>query len=276
MCKTNKNKLMHILESKVENPMVVSTVDACVIDGNFILHAMPPNLPGTYGGLARMLLIQISSLCPRRIDIVFDTYKTPSIKDLERGSRGAQDTVYKITGPEQARPKKMSDALKSASFKRNLPSFLVTEWEKPEYAALIGERDLYVGHGSTCHRFHVQVFNSARWKSFEKPFGPSATSKNPLQKLRGIDASCLPLCRPELLNHIKRSAFVARMWSVADKPFIDLEPREGWELVDGRYDIVWFSGQQLPEDLCPEYAPDDDDSEQLVLSSDDEVSDFEQ
>ena len=106
MCKTNKNKLMHILESKVENPMVVSTVDACVIDGNFILHAMPPNLPGTYGGLARILLIQISSLCPRRIDIVFDTYKTPSIKDLERGSRGAQNTVYKITGPEQARPKK--------------------------------------------------------------------------------------------------------------------------------------------------------------------------
>ena len=61
------------------------------------------------------------------------------------------------------------------------------------------------------------------------------------------------------------------MWSVADKPFIDLEPREGWELVDGRYDIVWFSGQQLPED-----PPNDDDSEQLVLSSDDEVSDFEQ
>ena len=51
---------------------------------------------------------------------MFDTYMTPSIKDLERGTRGAQDTVYKITGPEQARPKKLSDALKSASFKAQL------------------------------------------------------------------------------------------------------------------------------------------------------------
>ena len=82
-----------------------------------------------------------------------------------------------------------------------------------------------------------------------------------------MDASSLPPCRADLSNHMKRSGFVARMWADADQPFIEQEPHEGWEVVDGRYDIVWFSGPQLPEDLCPE----DDTNEELVLSSDDEV-----
>lgn len=156
MCKTSKNKLMLILESKVEDGTFPSTVDACVIDGNFMLHAVPPNMPATYGGLARKLLVLIMSLSPRPVDIVFDTYKTPSIKDLERGTRGAEDTVYKIKGPEQARPKKLSDAFKSASFKAQRLAFLVVEWEKPEYAHIIGKRYLFVVQDSICHHFHVQ------------------------------------------------------------------------------------------------------------------------
>lgn len=33
-----------------------------------------------------------------------------------------------LSGPEQIRPRKFEDALKSNSFKRDLPSFLINEW----------------------------------------------------------------------------------------------------------------------------------------------------
>ena len=56
------------LEGKVTSD-VPSTVDACVIDGNFLLHALPPNLPRTYGGLARSILIQAAALSQGRYSI---------------------------------------------------------------------------------------------------------------------------------------------------------------------------------------------------------------
>jgi len=136
------------LEGKVTSD-VPSTVDACVIDGNFLLHALPPNLPRTYGGLARSILIQAAALSQGRIDILFDTYDTPSIKDVERINRGTAEGTYNITGPEQARPK-LKDALKSTSFKRQLPLFRARECGKAECGPIIGERDLFVGFNDRC------------------------------------------------------------------------------------------------------------------------------
>ena len=110
---------------------------------------------------------------------------------------------------------------------------------------------------------------------FEKAFGPSATAKNPLHKLKGVDASSLPPCEAELQQHIHRSAFVVKMWAGADQQTIDQHPapENGWYLITNQYNIIWFEGIQLPDTLVPDRQDarcEDDDSAVVLLSSYDE------
>ena len=95
--------------------------------------------------------------------------------------------------------------------------------------------------------------NKYRHKVFQKAYGPKATAKNPLEKLKGLDSSGLPPCESELTTHVNRSAFIATMWVNADQKEVDQYPKQhdGWELEDDTYNIVWFEGQQLPDTLVP-------------------------
>ena len=95
----------------------------------------------------------------------------------------------------------------------------------------------------------------AHWHQvFEKQFGPKSTSKDPLKKLRGIDATMIPPCKAEISQHIRRASFVARIWANANCTYIQQQPTEddGWELQDESYEISWFSGPQLPDALVPD------------------------
>ena len=408
------------------------------MDGSFLLRILPPNLPATYGKLAATILIQATALSSKRVDIVFDTYEEPSIKGMERERRGTCDRNYKIIGPQQTRPADFNEALKSPSFKRELPTFLLNEWKEQACAHIIHERHVYVGHLDECRHFYVEggvvrhetiavlgcnhaeadtriclhargiddvgnanniiirasdmdiavimihhawkfsatlwmdtdtsngknrryvnlsaiaisigsdvcqallayhaftgtdytsaiirkgkvrpfrrlessnnaqdaliaitsgkvdasserallkfgatlfgakaaessSLNGFRYTAFEKAFGPSANTKNPLNKLKGVDASSLPPCEAELRQHIHRSAFVAKMWADADQQTIDQHPstEDGWELINDQYESIWCNGLQLPDTLIPEREDvqcEDDDSA-VVLSSDDE------
>ena len=111
--------------------------------------------------------------------------------------------------------------------------------------------------------------NGFGYTAFAKAFGPSATAKNPLHKLKGVDASSLPPCEAELRQHIHRSAFVAKMCADADQ---HPAPEDGWELISEQYEIIWFEGLQLRDTLIPDrdYAQCEDDDSAVVLSSDDE------
>jgi len=93
--------------------------------------------------------------------------------------------------------------------------------------------------------------NKFRYKVFQKAYGPKATAKNPLEKLKGLDASGLSPCELELTCHINRSVFTAKMWANADKKEIDQHPKkhDGWELEDDRYNIAWFDGDQFPSTI---------------------------
>ena len=93
--------------------------------GNFLLHTLPAaKLPATLGGVARSYL-QAMSLSPKRVDIVFDDYPSPSVNDCERKRRGIDDSQrYAIGGPEQIRRKNFESALSSRSFKQQFPLFL--------------------------------------------------------------------------------------------------------------------------------------------------------
>ncbi len=50
--------------------------------------------------------------------------------------------------------------------------------------------------------------NGFRYTAFEKAFEPSATAKNPLHMLKGVDASSLPPCEAELQQHIHVSVYI--------------------------------------------------------------------
>ena len=97
MVKTEKTAFFRHLESKVESSFPSSeSVDACKVDGSFLLRVLPQNLPTTYGKLAATILIQATALSSKRVDIVFDTYEEPPIKGMESERKGKCDRNYKI------------------------------------------------------------------------------------------------------------------------------------------------------------------------------------
>jgi len=73
MAHGTKSDLFAVLESRVAVHGSPTKVKATVIDGNFLLHCLPPNLPPTYGGLSRYLLHAVLSHPSKRVDILFDT-----------------------------------------------------------------------------------------------------------------------------------------------------------------------------------------------------------
>ena len=73
MAHTNKSVLMECLESTVAAHGEPSLVKAHVIDGNFLLHCLPPKIPPTFGGLSKAILQTALTYKSPRIDIVFDT-----------------------------------------------------------------------------------------------------------------------------------------------------------------------------------------------------------
>jgi len=86
---------------------------------------------------------------------VFETYEEPSIKDLEHNRREKEDAVYVITGPDQVRPKDISKALKSPSFKQQLPRFLMKEWASEHHAHVLSGREIFLGVDGECVQFCV-------------------------------------------------------------------------------------------------------------------------
>ena len=96
-----------------------------------------------------------------------------------------------------------------------------------------------------------------------------------MDKIKGLDASAFPPCEGTFSCHVKRAAFVAAMWAGANRRDIIQHPTEknGWEIVENRFRIIWYTGEQFPENLNPTALAADEtalDDENLSLSSDDE------
>ena len=49
----------------------------------------------------------------------------------------------------------MTEALKSRSFKREIPVFLSKEWMDPSYASILGKRSLFLDIPGACYHFHA-------------------------------------------------------------------------------------------------------------------------
>ena len=93
--------------------------------------------------------------------------------------------------------------------------------------------------------------NDHRFQMVLKAYGPKAGSKNPLEKLKGVDGCNIPPAEAELAAQLRRVAFVGRMWHAVDKNMIEQEPEEidGWIRNGDVYEFIMFDGPQVPNDL---------------------------
>ena len=124
----------------------------------------------------------------------------------------------------------------------------------------------------TCSMYSAKKNQSSvdkfRYQIIERASGPKPNANNPLKILNGIDGCSIPPCRNELKPHVKRVAFVAKMWANAHNQFINQKPQspeDGWELINDVYEIMMFLGLQVHDNMVS------DSEEESVLGNDSEI-----
>ncbi len=104
MNKTPKASLFNCLKKKLDIPCNPFSIDVLIIDGFFLLHLFF-DLPTTFLKIASHVLSKICQTRARRVDLIFDNFVKPSIKDIERDhcSHCDRDVPFVIKGPNQKR-----------------------------------------------------------------------------------------------------------------------------------------------------------------------------
>lgn len=153
ICKTQKSALMTIVEKEVQSS-TPPRFDIVIVDGFFLLHLMK-DVPRTFGAISKKILQMATRSTAKRIDIVFDRYFTPSIKDHERSLReGFQSSHYIISGPEQVRTADFNKELKNSKLKDALVNFFIDHWASDEMVPFINDKTIFLNH-KNCHSYQV-------------------------------------------------------------------------------------------------------------------------
>ena len=115
-------------------------------------------VPATFGGFAKDILRKLCNTGDE-VHFICDRYPDKSTKRDERAKRALQIIVqasdFKVTGPDQRRPRDFHSLLKSSVFKTSFLKFLAEEWQKDSYANIIGKRRLVMGVEDVCYTFTV-------------------------------------------------------------------------------------------------------------------------
>lgn len=141
--------------------------------------------------------------------------------------------------------------------KRPLEIFMKSEIFQKALADL-GSEDYNIDEGFNimqsfiCHLYgfkKIADVNRARIEIFNKTYKVSDISSPFSLNVRNYDASNLPPCQSELLQHVLRTRYIACLWRNAHKSNItDMSPTDyGWTDVNGKLEMTWFVGDQLPE-----------------------------
>ena len=130
--KTTKSSLMPVLEKNVTAlpslpPSFVPT--ACVIDAMALVQVMKQASSTTFGEMAEQYCVHITRTLSQnsctRVDLVFDQYRKPSIKEGERHKRGeASSLEVKIHGDCTPIAKQWGKNISNPRNKENLADFL--------------------------------------------------------------------------------------------------------------------------------------------------------
>ena len=120
----------------------------------FLLKSSLSKLLGTLSAIAKLILQKVLSLTKHRADLCFDVYTSPSIKDVKRRTRGNIKSELTFSfGPGMKTPKDIFDLLKLNDFKKELLRFFITEYHNDEYAAILGNKELYCSVDNECKKF---------------------------------------------------------------------------------------------------------------------------
>ena len=148
--KADKATLTKALEDKQDIVLadaIISPIKATVIDGGIILHeTMIQHSKSTYGSMARDLLERVCHSYGENILLVLDKYQSPSIITLSEFYAG-RPQEFIITGPDQAQRQSGTELLKNGGFKEEFASFIMKEWNKPQYGSSGGFRIFKRGGG---------------------------------------------------------------------------------------------------------------------------------
>lgn len=157
--KSDKSSLLKKLESLQNETVTESELPSTYVriyDGGLVLHSVlsQTKAGASYASIARSLLSAVC--CDKRaeeVHLCLDKYVQHSVKVNERELRGAMDTPYTITGPDQRIRQSGQKLLANGIFKNELSKFLLQEWKKDHYNNIIRGKILFVSYGGECYQF---------------------------------------------------------------------------------------------------------------------------
>ena len=145
--KTDKSKLLHLLEASVEpSEMPPLNTAVYVVDGNALLQSMV-SIPDNFEALAENVFAKLPKTS--RVDFVTDSYHRGSIKSVERLRRGVSKT-FLISGPKTKTPRDWKSFMSNDENKSQLIKLLLSEWRGEKYAERLKQRKLYFVCGKEC------------------------------------------------------------------------------------------------------------------------------
>ncbi|KAJ8670310.1 hypothetical protein QAD02_001569 [Eretmocerus hayati] len=108
----------------------------------------------------------------------------------------------------------------------------------------------------TCHLYSVNNrvlprVNAVRFAMFQRAYKCERTGESFLKIKYKFDPARLPPCKRELLQQIRRSAYICNLWRHAHRARPTMrDPLDfGWIEKDGKYAIKWFEGDQTPKEV---------------------------
>ena len=147
--KTDKAALMTKLEEESSYKYPEKERDHVhVIDGNALFHNLT-QIPDTFGELAKDIFKRLPK--GKRLHFLTDNYHDMSIKASERLKRGESNALL-LAGPSMKTPKKekhkdgWKEFLRNDKNKKQFIQFLLSEWEKDEYAESLLNRQIYFAY----------------------------------------------------------------------------------------------------------------------------------
>lgn len=99
------------------------------------------DVPQTYDGISKKFMSTISQMKCIRIDVVFEQYFSPSIKDCERLRREEATSSVSIS-PNQVRPHNFAAELKNIQFKEALINFFIEHWDREDMVSFIDNKNI--------------------------------------------------------------------------------------------------------------------------------------
>ncbi|XP_030837116.1 uncharacterized protein LOC105437992 [Strongylocentrotus purpuratus] len=162
--KTNKSALLRSLESlQTENISEAGVLQGHVrvYDGGLLLHSVlsQTNTGASYSSIARNMVSLVLSGKSTEVHVCLDKYVGNSIKDSERKLRGALDTVYEITGPDQTIRQSGQKLLANGVFKNELAKFLLREWGNDHHSYIYHGKTLFASYGGECYQYTPDEHN---------------------------------------------------------------------------------------------------------------------